>query len=438
MPSNTYFLETYGCTLNQSDSEIIKQILEDNHLQEVNNVEGASHVIINTCAVKAPTEQKIIHKIKRLKPLRDKITIIAGCLPLTFKDNVEKLAKILPDFGAIVGPRNYHALGAILQRLKSGERNIIKVFEKSLENKFNLESKNSLDHLGILPISEGCLGACTFCCTRFARGPLQSYPSDLLKEKFNKMIRQGMKEVWITAEDCSAYHDKKAGKRLPSLLEELLIGDSRFLTRIGMMNPRTLLPILENLIEAYGNEHLFKFIHIPVQAGSNEILKAMNRKYTIEDFHGIIDDFKNAFSEITLSTDIICGFPGETQEDFDQTLDLVKDVKPDIINISMYTHRPGTPASRMKPLPSHVIKDRSRKLTRLHEKIAKDTKNRVVGWEGIAVIDEYNAAKGNFMARNENYKPIILEKGPLGQFVRIKVTAAKNHYWFGEVIECMD
>ncbi|MFX0098010.1 MAG: tRNA (N(6)-L-threonylcarbamoyladenosine(37)-C(2))-methylthiotransferase [Candidatus Hodarchaeota archaeon] len=438
MHSNTYFLETFGCTLNQSDSEIIKQILEDNQLIEVDNIDEARLVIINTCAVKAATEQKIFHKIKQLKSHDDKVAIIAGCLPLTFKGNEDKIKEILPNFGAIVGPRNYHLLEDILQKLKSGVRNIIEVSETSLEKKIHLSPKNTFNHLGILPISEGCMGACNFCCTRFARGHLKSYPPDILKKKFLKMIQQGIKEVWITAEDCSAYHDKKTGNLLPSLLEELLSVDSSYFLRVGMMNPRTLSPILDDLINVYKSPHVFKFIHVPVQAGSNDVLTSMNRKYTIDDFHNIIDGFRCAFPEITLSTDIICGFPGETDEDFEKTLDLVKDLKPDIINISMYGHRPGTVASRMKPLPSHVIKQRSKELTRLHQDLTNETNNRWVGWEGIAVIDEFNAEKVNYVARNSNYKPVILEKGSLGRFIKLKITSAEKYYYFGKIIEYLD
>ena len=432
---DTFFLETYGCTLNTSDSELIANILEGLQLIRVDTVEDAAFIVINTCGVKTPTENKIFHQIEQYGKLQDKIVVITGCLPLIHKANLDAIMRLVPGFGALIGPKNYHELGAIIQELRAGTRNIIKIDGTSLEEKIALEPKRSHDHLGIIAIAEGCLGACNYCCTRFARGPLMSYPAPVLASKFNAMIEDGVKEAWITAEDCSAYIDNENAVNLAGLLEAFLQQEGTYFIRIGMMNPKTLLPIRDHLIHAFHDDRVFKFIHVPVQSGSDRVLDDMNRRYTAADFKRIIQDFKVAFPTITVATDVICGYPGESDDDFEATMDLMRDIKPDVINISMYGHRPGTVASKLRQLPTEVVKDRSRKLTTLHKEITSQNNEGWIGWEGPAIIDEFNSEKNNWVARIPVYKPIIVDHGTLGEFVRVRILGVHSYYFTGELID---
>nr|MDO8108756.1 tRNA (N(6)-L-threonylcarbamoyladenosine(37)-C(2))-methylthiotransferase [Candidatus Sigynarchaeota archaeon] len=435
MNADSFFLETYGCTLNTSDSEVIARILEKEGLVQTSSVKDATFIVINTCGVKTPTEQKILHQIRQLARAPGKILIICGCLPLIHKYDLETISRLVPEFGAMVGPKNYHELGAVIAALRGGKRNILKIDAVSLEHKYHLEQKRSRGHIGIVAIAEGCLGACNYCCTRFARGSLLSYPAKLLTGKFNALIDGGAKEIWVTAEDCSAYHDKGENMDLPGLLNGFLKKPGQYFVRLGMMNPATLLPVHGDLISSLLDDRVFKFIHVPVQAGSDRVLESMNRRYRVADFKAILAAFTAAYPGITLATDIICGYPGETDEDFDQTVRLMREVKPDVINISMYGHRPGTVASRQKQLPSPVVKERSRQLTALHKEITAEIHKIWIGWEGMAIIDEYNSENGNWVARNPFYRPIVLPRGHLGDIVRVKIAAAVGYYFTGEIID---
>jgi MiaB-like tRNA modifying enzyme len=429
----TYYLETYGCTLNSSDSELIAGLLQGAGLVEVKAPGEAALIMLNTCGVKMPTEQKILHQIRRYARLEGKVLVIAGCLPLIFKDNIGSLTKLAPDFGAMVGPKNYHELADVLKALQKGTRNIIKIDGTSLDHKACLEPKRPNDHVAILAIAEGCVGACTYCCTRFARGAIDSYPSAHLAGKFSRYIDAGTKEVCLTAEDCSAYLDTDGNITLPGLIDRFLEKSGDYHIRLGMMNPRTLLPVHEHLIRSMRDPRVFTFIHVPVQSGSDRILKCMNRLYTAADFMKMIDAFKTAFPGITIDTDIICGFPGETDEDFRQTVDLMNRVRPDIINISMYGHRPGTAASKLKQVPSGTVKARTRELTAIHKEMTRKNHEEWLGWEGEVIIEEYNADNKNWLARNQFYKPIIVENGKLGENVRIRITGAVSHFFTGTI-----
>ncbi|MHA1682542.1 MAG: tRNA (N(6)-L-threonylcarbamoyladenosine(37)-C(2))-methylthiotransferase [Promethearchaeota archaeon] len=430
----TFYLETYGCTLNSSDSEIIAAIMVRMDFVRVQEVDGASFIIVNTCGVKIQTEQKILHRLSVIGKLEHKHVIIAGCLPEIFKHDLTRLSRVIPTFSAIVGPRNYHELERVVSDILKGGKNIISMSGDSLEPKFKLEQLPSHEHVGIVPIAEGCTGACTYCCTRFARGRIRSYPANTLEAKIKKFQAASIKEFWVTAEDCSAYEDGRAGLRLPGLLDSLTGLDGDFFIRVGMMNPKTLLPIHQDLIKSFSSRKIFKFIHVPIQSGSNRVLREMNRQYTVGEFMKIVDAFKQRFPAITISTDIICGYPGETGDDFDESIDLIKRLNPDIINISMYGHRPGTPASKLRQLPSSVVKSRSRQLTALHDKIKREKGADWIGWEGIAVIDEYNPKKGNYIARNSYYKPIVVENAVLGSIARVKITRSAGHYFFGKIM----
>ncbi|MEX2682268.1 MAG: tRNA (N(6)-L-threonylcarbamoyladenosine(37)-C(2))-methylthiotransferase [Candidatus Sigynarchaeota archaeon] len=433
MQAATYYLETYGCTLNSSDSELIAGLLQGAGFIEVKEPGDAGFIILNTCGVKTPTEQKMLHQIRQYSRLEGKILVIAGCLPLIFKKNLDVLRNIAPNFGAMVGPKNYHEIPTVFKALQKGASNIIRLDGTSIEDKMCLEPKRPNKHVAILAIAEGCVGVCTYCCTRFARGILDAYPARFLVERFTKLIDAGTKEIFLTAEDCSAYFDSRGDVMLPDLIDMFLAKPGDYRIRLGMMNPRTLLPVHEHLIRSMHDPRVFTFIHVPVQSGSDRILKAMNRQYKIIDFVNMMDAFKVAFPGITIDTDIICGFPGETDEDFQQTVSLMERVRPDIINISMYGHRPGTAASKLKQVPSSTVKARTRQLTAIHEEITRKNNERWLGWEGDAIIEEYNEKTRNYLARNRFYKPIIVDSGNLGEIVRVKITGTVSHVFTGTV-----
>ncbi|MEM2083850.1 MAG: tRNA (N(6)-L-threonylcarbamoyladenosine(37)-C(2))-methylthiotransferase [Nitrososphaerota archaeon] len=422
-----YYIETYGCTSNKSDSEIMEGILLEKGFQK-SNIEEAEIIIINTCGVKKPTEDKILNRIKKLSTLGKKI-IIAGCLP---KIVFEKVIKVAPNFSAMIDPFSIDRISEVCLRVLNGEKGLI-VFSNKSPIKPCLPKKSSSKVIGIIQIAEGCTSACSYCCVRFARGRLQSYPYEKILEDLRNFINNGFKEIWLTSQDLSAYDYN--GYRLPELLNEINKIPGEFFIRVGMMNPRTVLPIYKELAISFKNEKIFKFLHLPIQSGSNKVLKDMNRGYKIEDFKKIVNEFRKENNNLTLSTDIIVGFPTEEENDFEKTIELIKEIKPDIINISKFFPRPKTLLEGKPTLPFEIIKKRIKEIFELSKKISFEKNIEYIGWVGKVLIDEKGCGN-TWIGRNISYKPVVVEsnKNLLGKIIDVEIESAKATYLLGKIL----
>jgi threonylcarbamoyladenosine tRNA methylthiotransferase CDKAL1 len=338
------FIETFGCPSNKDNSEIMKSLLLKHEL--VDSAEKADTIIINTCTVIHKTEQKMISRIRKYK---NKKLIITGCMATTQKELLKKEA---PSASII----NTHNITKIEQALKKQ----VVLIKRRKEEKVGIKKNNN-----IIQILQGCKGACTFCITRLEKGKLYSYSKKKILESFKEAIKHH-KTIYLTSQDNACYGlDKNEISKLPELLRDILKIGGKYQIRIGMMNPQHTLPILKELIEIYKDTRTKKFIHIPMQSGSNKILKEMNRFHSVEDFKKIVKVFRKEIPSIHIATDIIVAYPTETEADFKKTLKLIKEIKPEVINISRFTPRPGTPAARLKQHLSEVAKERSRKLSLL-------------------------------------------------------------------------
>ena len=424
------YVETYGCALNKADTEVILGILTKRGIRVVDSVDDATIIIVNTCGVKAPTEFKILKRLKELRKLSKPI-IVAGCLP---KINLEKIKETLPDYAAILGPDSYESLPEIILQIMSGQKGIINLNGKPL-SRLTLPSVRTHPVIGIVPISQGCLGNCSYCAVKFARGRLISYsPEDIVK-KVKQLLLEGCKEIWLTAQDTAVY-GIDIGYSLPQLLEDLVELPYEYRIRVGMMNPAYLKQIVDELIEVFKSPKIYKFLHIPVQSGSNRILKKMNRKYTIEEFKELVKLLRTSLPKLTLSTDVIVGFPGETEEDFQETIKLLEEVQPDITNVSRFAVRPRTEAEKMSgKLPGWKIKERSRKVSKIVRKISLQRNLEWIGYVGEALVSEIGI-KGGFVARNFAYKPIIINSNEttLGSFVKVKIVDANITHLVGKIV----
>ncbi|MEM3587791.1 MAG: tRNA (N(6)-L-threonylcarbamoyladenosine(37)-C(2))-methylthiotransferase [Candidatus Jordarchaeaceae archaeon] len=421
---------TYGCSMNQADTEIILGLLEKEGYSIAESDEQAEIIIINTCGVKEPTEKKILREISRLSQL-GKPFIICGCLP---RINFEEVVRAGPNFAAILDTNSLFNIVDIVKRVKRGERGIINLEEKK-GVKLGNPRKLVNPVIAIIPIGEGCLGDCYYCCVKFARGKLLSYSPESILKEVETSLKMGCKEVWLTSQDTGAY--RWNGDRLPELLQKIVRLPFDFKVRIGMMNPKQTIPILDKLVDVYQNQKIYKFLHIPVQSGSNEILEAMNRGYTREQFTKIVETFKEGIPNITLSTDIIVGFPGETDEYFKESVNLIQEIKPDIVNISRFAPRPKTQAEKMEnQIPGWIIKERSRKLAKITQRIGEEKNKKWIGWKGKALISEKGAKEG-WIARNYAYKPILVQDPNLylGEKIGVEITEAKQGYLIGKKIK---
>jgi len=417
-----FYLETYGCSANKSDSEIIFGILEKNGYEH-SNFDEAEIVIINTCGVKKATEDRILNRLRILSKTNKKI-VVAGCLP---KINLEKIKKALPNFSAIVDPQSIHKIPEILEKIKSGEKGIVNFSKKSPEKP--LLPKHSFNKvISIVQILEGCLSKCSYCGTKLARGDLMSYKPSSILESVSNDVKNGFKEIWLTSQDNSCY-GKDIGTNFANLLQCVSKIKGKFFVRAGMMNPLHIKNFLDDLIDAYKDEKIFKFLHLPVQSGSNKVLKDMRRGYKVEDFLFYIKKFREEIPEITISTDIIVGFPTETEVDFNKTVSLIKKIKPAVVNISRFSPRKGTPAAEMKMLKPEIVNKRSAKIHNIVKKIQARENEKWLGWKGEVLIDEIG--KKNMLSRNLFYKPIVT-RGVLGKFRKVKIIETYATYLIGK------
>lgn len=334
------FVKTYGCTLNQKDGEYIKGVLSKS-FKIVDSEEESDIIIVNSCGVKSVTENKILSYIKsQTKPV-----YLGGCLPKMINTKTLNVKGIF----------DTNTISKLPEQIKN---NIKENLSAIKEDKLKLPSINTKEDIIIIPIAEGCLGDCNYCSVKFARGKLKSYKiEDILKQVKGK-------KILLTAQDTGCY-GKDINTSLIELLNAITGVEGNFKIRVGMMNPEHVIPILNELIGIYKHPKILKFIHIPVQSGSNKILKDMNRRYTIGQFKKIVRELRKQIPEIHISTDIIVGYPTETEEDFKQTEQLLKELKFEIVNLSKFAPRPKTKASLLRQLPSDEIKRRSKILSNI-------------------------------------------------------------------------
>ncbi len=409
------YIETYGCSLNQSDSEAMAGLLKKAKFKIVNNEKKADVIIINTCTVKGPTENNFFRRLRKLKPLNKPI-IIAGCIPQTDPEKVEEFS--------IIGPHELNNVVEVVQETLAG--NVVKLLGTEKNPRLNLPKIRRNKIIEIIPICAGCLGSCTYCKVKAARGDLYSYKAEAIIKQAEQAIKDNCKEIWLTAQDTGCY-GKDISNTLPNLVKQITELKGNFKIRIGMMNPNHVNEYLNELIEVYNHEKVFKFIHLPLQSGNNKILKAMNRFYTVGQFIKITNKLRKNIKHLTFSTDVICGFPGETKKQFQDTINAIKKIKPEVINISRYWPRPKTPAAEMKQLKGEETKNRSREMNIVFNKIAEKENQKWINWQGTIIIDE--KGKNNTMiGRNFAYKPVIVKgKYPLGGEIQVKVKEATKH-----------
>lgn len=353
------FIITYGCTANYDNTAIIKGILSAKKHSFATTPENADVIIINSCIVKGVTANKVRSTIRRFKK---KNLVITGCMA---EPEYELIKKLAPRASLVNTFHITKISDAVSDAIaKTGSLYLGKRREEKLGLPKIFDNKVSIQ------IAEGCIDSCFFCETKLAKGHVKSFSPEKIANELKKYVAAGNKSINITSTDNSCYGlDIKTN--LPKLLDNLVSIKGNFKLRIGMMNPGHVKPYLKELIGVYKNKKIVKFLHIPVQSGSNNILKDMNRNHTNDDFRFIVNEFRKAIPGINISTDIIVGYSTEKEEDFEQTLNLIREIKPDVLNISKFAPRPGTKAAKLKQIPTEIIKERSRILTKEFRKIKK-------------------------------------------------------------------
>ncbi|MEA2055960.1 MAG: tRNA (N(6)-L-threonylcarbamoyladenosine(37)-C(2))-methylthiotransferase [Candidatus Thermoplasmatota archaeon] len=413
------YLESYGCTANKADASLILGILKGENYKIVEKIEDADVLIILTCTVIGTTEQRMLSRIRKLKKTGKKI-IVAGCMASVQQ---ELIKSIVPN-AALLPPQNVHQIVDILEQEKVE-------FYQEYKTRFLKYYENVVAPIAI---SEGCCFACSYCITSIARGKLRSFPIDEIKDDLKSALDQGCKEIQLTSQDTGSF-GLDTGHNLGELLSKVCKIEKEFKIRVGMMNPYTAKMNLDMVIDAYKNNHIYKFLHLPVQSGDNTILGKMNRKYVVDDFLQIVKKFRRVFPYMTLSTDAIVGFPAETNEQFQHTADILEQVKPDITNITRFSARPYTKAKSMVGrLKTEIAKERSRKLTEICSKISENRNKEHIGKNYNALITE-KGKNNTFIGRAENYKSVVLKENvKIGDFVPVEIIDSAQTYLIGRLI----
>lgn len=425
------WIEAYGCSASMADSEMIGGILKEAGYEIATKRSESALNLIVTCSVKDTTEHKMMSRIRTMvksgKPL-----VVAGCLPKADKAKIESASSS----ASLIGPNSIDKAPDAVRSALSGDRLV--ALKDSQLDKVNIPRVRLNPVISIVEIANGCMSECTFCQTKIAKGWLRSYRIGDIVRQIKSDIKSGCKEVWLSSTDNGCY-GRDIDSNLVDLLQACCSIEGNFKIRVGMMNPMYLPAILDRMVRLFcENDKLFKFLHIPVQSGSNRVLRKMKRGHTSKTFIDIVQAFRDRIPEMTISTDIIVGFPSETEDDFKQTIDLLERSEPDTVNISRYAARPKTEASGWKEMKvsSQVSKERSEYLHTLTRKIAKKRNSLWREWQGEIVIDETGKV---MQGRNYAYKPVVISSSTsssraniadrqilLGDMVNVKIFDFSN------------
>lgn len=408
------YVEGYGCSFNLNETEKIKGFLKEQHFSLEKKPETSNVIIVHSCAVKKTTENRMLNRLRKLSIISMKNNsklIVSGCLPEINRQALKGIPGLL-----IAGP----SLSSISKLLGLPTKEFTPF---SREVKFN-------KLVSIFPIEQGCLSNCGFCAVSKARGKLKSFSIKELKNAFSEKLIES-KEFWITGQDIGCY-GKDINSSLPALLKELLKEKQNFRLRLGMMNPQWFSLMKKELLNLMKkDERIYKFLHLPVQSGSNKILKLMRRPYTTEKFIDLIEFARKKIPEITIATDIIAGYPGENDVDFKKTIDLLETLNFDVVNISRFGERPGIYANTLpEKVHPRISKERTRILTALCHKISLKRNKSFEGSTQLILVTE-KGKKKSFIGRTNNYKPVVVRKNVLGRFVKVKITKAYPTYLKG-------
>ncbi len=413
------YIETYGCTTNQADTDIMRGILKEKYRLVESEIDS-DLCIINTCGVIDFTERKIMRRIHKLKNSGKRV-IAAGCLSRISRKKLSELCD------GLISPDNVHRIDEMVEIVKKGEKaEFLEIQNIDKAEMCRIKARKNENAIAIVSISEGCTGNCSYCATKIARGRLRSFSVDSIVKEVELAVRSGYREIQLTSQDTGAYGMDK-GNSLPGLLTRISQIDGDFRVRVGMMNPKHAVVMLDDLLNSFESEKIYKFLHIPVQSGDSRILENMRRDHTAEDYEEVVKVFRRHFDDIVISTDIIVGFPTESEESFWKSYELIERTKPDIVNITRYSPRWGTPAFRLGDIPDWIKKERSRKLTELTKRVGLENNMRFVG-RNVRVLITKHGKNGTLLSRMDSYRPVIIDKGEIGDFVRVKIDQAEFNY----------
>ncbi|XP_050351716.1 threonylcarbamoyladenosine tRNA methylthiotransferase [Nymphalis io] len=432
--TQTIYVKTWGCAHNNSDSEYMAGLLAAQGYKLTEDKWQAQLWLLNSCTVKSPAEDHFKNEIE-LGQSRGIHVVVAGCVP-----QGAPRATYLQGL-SVVGVQQIDRIVEIVEETLKGHT--VRLFgqKKTSEGRkaggasllLPKVRKNPL--IEIISINTGCLNQCTYCKTKHARGELGSYPPEEIVERARQSFKEGVCEIWLTSEDTGTY-GRDIGTTLPELLWKLVeVIPEGCRLRLGMTNPPYILEHLAEVAEIMHHPRVYKFLHVPVQSGSNQVLSAMKREYTRADFERVVNYLREKVPGMTIATDIICGFPTETEEDFKDTMDLCKKYRFPSLFINQFFPRPGTPAARMQRVPGQEVKKRTKELSEFFR--SYEPYGHKVGQVYDVLVTDISHDKNYYVAHNEFYEQVLVPKEDkyMGKMVTVKITSATKFSMMGQPID---
>ncbi|XP_011873193.1 PREDICTED: threonylcarbamoyladenosine tRNA methylthiotransferase [Vollenhovia emeryi] len=430
--TQTIYVKTWGCTHNSSDTEYMAGQLATYGYNLTEDKLMADLWLLNSCTVKSPAEDQFRNEIEYGKKL-GKHVVVAGCVPQ----------------GA---PKSSYLQGLSMIGVQQIDR-VLEVVEETLKGntvRFLQQKKDSGKKTGgaslslpkvrrnplieIIAINTGCLNQCTYCKTKHARGELGSYLPEQIVERAKQAFEEGVCELWLTSEDTGAY-GRDIGTSLPELLWQLVdVIPDGCMMRVGMTNPPYILEHLDEMAKILRHPGVYSFLHIPVQSGSDQVLADMKREYTRADFEHVVDFLSERVPGLTIATDIICGFPTETEVDFEETMALCQKYKFPSLFINQFFSRPGTPAARMPKVPTQKVKTRTKRLSDFFQ--SYEPYGHKVGLEQKVLVTEVSHDKQHYVGHNKFYEQVLIpmKQEYMGKMIDVKIIEATKFSMRGEPI----
>jgi len=430
----TFFIETWGCQMNQHDSELIEGQLRQHGLSPVAAAEEADLVVLNTCSVREKPVQKIISRIGFLAKQRPETVIgVCGCVAEQEAGSLLKRSKTV---GFVLGPGQTARIGEAVRAVEQGERPVLTGFDAEAEYNFHTIFRKSTTR-GMVTVIEGCNEFCTFCIVPYTRGREVSRTLSAVVEEVRSIAGEGIKEVELLGQTINAYRCPETGAGLAGLLEAVASVEGLQRVRFITSHPRHFGQDLIDVLAA--NRNVFRYLHLPIQSGSDEILTKMHRKYTRDEYLTLVDQIRAAAPEINLSTDVIVGFPGESEVDFEATMSVLTRVRFGQVYAFGYSPRPKTPAARYKPEISDEIKSaRLQRLFAISNQISLELNEELVGRVANVLIDgESRRNPDHWQGRGEDNRVVNFPKcgrENVGDVVEVKIRRAGPHSLTGEII----
>jgi tRNA-2-methylthio-N6-dimethylallyladenosine synthase len=432
------FIKTYGCQMNVYDSERMAETLGAQGYVGTDTVEDADMVLINTCHIREKASDKLFSDLGRLRPAKaanPNLKIgVAGCVA---QAEGAEIMRRMPLVDLVVGPQSYHRLPEMEAKIQSGERALDTEFP--VEDKFeHLPARKALrGPTAFLTVQEGCDKFCAFCVVPYTRGAEVSRPPARLLAEARDLVSRGVREITLLGQNVNAYHaaDDTGAWGLARLLREMAGIDGLERLRYTTSHPNDM---EDDLIAAHGDcPELMPYLHLPVQSGSDRILKAMNRKHTAEDYLRLIDRIRAARPDILLTSDFIVGFPGETDEDFEATMALIERVNYGMAYSFKYSARPGTPAAEKPEVDSAIADARLQRLQALLSQQQKAAQVAMVGREVTVLYEKKGRMPGQMVGKSDHLHAVHVTDpaGEPGELVRVRIIASSSNSLAGERVE---